>query len=119
MRTRVDPIHVDLLGTGDDVDTVVTDIFALPGSDVLTLVDRSTSVDEWIADTLHTQWLIEHPGDVLGQRAVHTVTFDVESVHLDRMAELIADMLARAGHDAAGAVVADPVPWVVRTQRAA
>ncbi|MDH6679374.1 hypothetical protein M2284_003596 [Rhodococcus sp. LBL1] len=119
MGTRVGPIRVDLFGTGRDVDAVVADIFALTGSEVLTLVDRSTSVDEVIVDTLQTQWQIEHPGDAPGHQTVHTVTFDVDSIHLDRMAERIADMLAREDADDTGAVVADPVPWMVTMQRTA
>lgn len=117
MRKSVCPIRVDLFGTGRDIDVVVTDILALPGSEVLTVVDRSTNVDERIVDTLQTQWLIEHPGEIPAHRAVYTVTFNVDRMHLDRMAELIADMLARKGIDNAGAVVADPVPWMVTAQR--
>lgn len=119
MRTRVDPIRVDLFGTGDDVDAVIADILALPGSEVLTLVDRRTNTDELIVEALHTQWMIEHPGDIPGQRAVHTVAFDVDGAHLDRMAELIADMLTRQGHDDQGAVVPDPAPWILTIQRPA
>ncbi|WP_433604755.1 hypothetical protein [Prescottella agglutinans] len=119
MRTRVDPIRVDLFGTGRDVDAVVADIFALEGSEVLTVVDRSSQVDELIADALRTRWQSEHPGDSPGHRTAHTVTFDVDNMHLDRMAELIADMLARDCVDDAGAVVADRTAWLVTTQRTA
>lgn len=119
MRTRLDPIRVDLFGTGRDVEAVVADIFALEGSEVLTAVDRSSQVDEVIDDVLRTRWQTEHPGDNPGHRTVHTVTFDVDNMHLDRMAELIADMLARDCVDDAGAVVVDRLAWMVTTQRTA